>query len=308
MNWQINILILFFLVSCQKETALTVNMPAETNYLIEAEDLKQIINQEHIKLIDFRKKEFYSEAHIEGAFNIWRTDIIDSSFPFDGIMASKTQIESLFSKLGIKTSDTIIVYDDDGLCEASRLWWILQNYDFRNIKMFHGGLSAWKEIGGQLTKELPKLNPSKFKLPENSSMKYYVSSEKVKAAFHDETLILDTRSKDEFTGAYQKTGAFKAGRLPNSIHIDWTKAVNYNGDKRIKSIQDLEKIYNQLNVKKEEPIIVYCHSGVRSAHTTFVLTQLLGYKNVKNYDGSWAEWSYYSDLPYENDSITLTKN
>jgi thiosulfate/3-mercaptopyruvate sulfurtransferase len=123
-------------------------------------------------------------------------------------------------------------------------------------------------------------------------------------AVTNKTLIVDSRSDDEFTGKRQKEGATKGGRIPNSKSIDWAKAVNYNGDKKLKSEVDLEKIYAELGASKNDTIIAYCHSGVRSAHTTFVLTQLLGYKNVKNYDGSWTEWSQFDDLPSVQDSIT----
>ena len=105
----------------------------------------------------------------------------------------------------------------------------------------------------------------------------------------------------------KKKGAAKGGRIPKSVHIDWAEAFNYSGDKRIKPVEELKIIYNKLNIKKNDPIIVYCHSGVRSAHTTFVLTQLLGYKNVKNYDGSWTEWSYFNDLPFKKDSVIKIK-
>lgn len=292
-------------MSCQN--VKNINNRVEESYLIEAHELKLILNDKDIKVLDFRRKDDYDKGHLEGAFHLWRTDIIDTSFPFDGVMASKTQVEALFSKFGIKNSDTIIVYDDNGLCEASRLWWILQNYDFKNIKMLHGGLTAWQNIGGQLTKYVPKLNASKFKLSDHPSMKYYVSKAVVKAVLNDGMMILDTRSSDEYEGLEQKKGASKAGRLPNSVHIDWAEAINYNGDMRLKSLEDLENIYNKLNIKKEDPIIVYCHSGVRSAHTTFVLTQLLGYRNVRNYDGSWTEWSNDKDLPFEKHK-TLIKN
>ena len=109
-------------------------------------------------------------------------------------------------------------------------------------------------------------------------------------------------------GKQQKTGAAKAGRIPNSVCIDWSLAIHYNDDKKIKSIEELEQVYSVLGISKSDPIIVYCHSGVRSAHTTFILTQLLGYKNVKNYDGSWTEWSHFNDLPTEQDSITTLLN
>jgi len=223
-------------------------------------------------------------------------------------MASKTQIESLFGQLGIATDDTIIVYDDNGLCEASRLWWILQNYDFKNIKLLHGGISEWKSNNGQVTTQIPKVNTAVFKLTKHPKMQYYVSKEQVSDALNSNVVILDTRTSEEFSGKRQKKGATKAGRIPNSIHIDWAETINYNGNKHLKSLKELEIIYSKLNIKKNDSIIVYCHSGVRSAHTTFVLTQLLGYKHVKNYDGSWTEWSYFNDLPINGNNITLIKN
>jgi thiosulfate/3-mercaptopyruvate sulfurtransferase len=121
-------------------------------------------------------------------------------------------------------------------------------------------------------------------------------------------IVLDTRTIDEFSGKLRKKGATKAGTIPNSIHIDWAETINHNGKKRIKSIQDLENIYSKLHIKKDDPIIVYYHSGARSTHTTFVITQLLGYKNVKNYDCSWTKWSYFNDLPFESNSIKVIKN
>jgi len=120
--------------------------------------------------------------------------------------------------------------------------------------------------------------------------------------------LVDARSAEEYEGQLQKAGAKKAGRIPKSIHIDWSEAVDYGNTYTFKPISELEKIYGSIGASKEDTIIVYCHSGVRSSHTSFVLTQLLDYKNVLNYDGSWIEWSYYDHLPFENDFITLTKN
>ena len=308
MSWKISIMLYLLIISACKHEKANDFEKAEATYLIEANELKGTAQQPNIKIIDFRKKEIYENEHIVGALNIWRTDIEDTSYPYSGIMASKTQIESLFGQLGIATDDTIIVYDDNGLCEASRLWWILQNYDFKNIKLLHGGISKWKSNNGQVTTEIPKVNTAVFKLTKHPKMQYYVSKEQVSDALNSNVVILDTRTSEEFSGKRQKKGATKAGRIPNSIHIDWAETINYNGNKHLKSLKELEIIYSKLNVKKNDSIIVYCHSGVRSAHTSFVLTQLLGYKHVKNYDGSWTEWSCFDDLPINGNNITLIKN
>ena len=308
MSWKISIILYLLIISACKHEKANDFKKVEVTYLIEANELKGIAQQPNIKIIDFRKKEIYENEHIVGALNLWRTDIEDTSYTYSGIMASKTQIESLFGQLGIATDDTIIVYDDNGLCEASRLWWILQNYDFKNIKLLHGGISEWKSNNGQVTTQIPKVNTAVFKLTKHPKMQYYVSKEQVSDALNSNVVILNTRTSEEFSGKRQKKGATKAGRIPNSIHIDWAETINYNGNKHLKSLKELEIIYSELNIKKNDSIIVYCHSGVRSAHTTFVLTQLLGYKHVKNYDGSWTEWSYFNDLPINGNNITLIKN
>lgn len=305
MNWRINIIVFLLINSACKPEKENETAVFDSAYLISANELRAINQQPNIKIIDFRKKEHYKNEHIEGALNLWRTDIEDTTYPYSGIMASKKQIEDLFGKLGIQTEDTIVIYDDNGLCEASRLWWILLNYDFENIKLLQGGISVWKSINGQVNSEIPKVETTVFKLKANPKMRYYASKEQVIEALKNNTVILDTRNEDEFSGKQQKKGAYKAGRIPKSIHIDWVEAINYSGNKKFKPIKDLEKIYSKIN--KNDSIILYCHSGVRSAHTTFVLTQLLGYKNVTNYDGSWTEWSYFDDLPFESDSITLTQ-
>lgn len=300
MNWKISILFFVHLWSCQNEKLKSMTMDKEV-YLIEASELKQIINQPNIKILDFRKKEDYNKKHINGALHLSRSDIEDRSYPYNGMMASKFQIETLFSNLGIKIDDTIIVYDDKGLCEATRLWWILQNYSFQTVKLLHGGIENWESVGGNTTHEIPEVIPTNFNLSETSKLKYYISKDEVNNALQNNITILDTRSIEEYTGKYQKKGAKKAGRIPNSIHIDWAENINYHGDRRLKSKKDLENLYKKLNIKKTDSIILYCHSGVRSAHTAFVLTQLLGYKNVMNYDGSWTEWSHFDDLPFEKD-------
>ena len=119
--------------------------------------------------------------------------------------------------------------------------------------------------------------------------------------------VLKEKGMNIFARINHSEGAKKAGRLPSSIDMDWANCINYNGDKRLKTIDELENIFKTLNIEKTDPIILYCHSGVRSAHTTFVMTQLLGFENVKNYDGSWTEWSHFDDLPFESDHISLIK-
>ncbi|MFY0604972.1 MAG: sulfurtransferase [Flavobacteriaceae bacterium] len=296
---------LFFLSCKQKESSLNIG---NVNPLIEFDELQKIISAPNLKIIDFRKPNLYNEGHLENALNIWRDDIENKNFPYKGMMANKSIIEKLLSRLGIHENDLLVIYDDNGLCDAARLWWVLENYGHTNTRLLNGGYSNWLKQKGAISKKTTKPKVSHFKFTGDFSKELFIIKEDVLSAAKKKALIIDTRTPDEYSGKRQKKGAFKGGRIPNSISIDWTLAINYHGDKKIKPIAELEKIYSSYIKSKEDTIIVYCHSGVRSAHTTFVLSKLLGYNNVKNYDGSWTEWSYFNDLPFHKDSITSIKN
>ena len=111
------------------------------------------------------------------------------------------------------------------------------------------------------------------------------------------------RTREEFTGEIQKKGASRKGRIPTSILSDWANSIEYSGDKTIKDPETIRKLLASKGITKDKNVIIYCHSGVRSAHTTFVLTQVLGFENVSNYDGSWIEWSFNESLPIEEGEI-----
>tara|TARA_R110002073_G_scaffold14554_1_gene59271 strand:+ start:39875 stop:40807 length:933 start_codon:yes stop_codon:yes gene_type:complete len=305
MNLKIRLIgfVLLGFLSCKKKDLVPTFKEEIQNYLVEYEELESVSLIPNVKLIDFRNPKLYNKHHISGSINIWRSDIEDSSYPYGGMMASQEQLEKLLSSKGIKSNDLLIVYDDNGLCDAARFWWVLQNYNYTNVRLLNTTYSEWIATTGSFLKEVPKINPTDFKFTNKPSQKLYISKEDVLQELNKNTVILDTRTPDEYSGKRQKKGAVKGGRIPNSKLIDWSTAINFHGNKKLKSIQELDSIYGAIIPSKETPIIVYCHSGVRSAHTTFVLTQLLGYKNVKNYDGSWTEWSYFDNLPFEKDSI-----
>ena len=276
------------------------------DHLIEAEELMASLGQPFIKVIDFRKMEDYHKGHIPNALPIYRSDIEDQSYPYKGMMAQKKTMEELFSKLGIQIGDTLVIYDDRGGADAARLWWVLQNYDYPTVKLLNGGLFAWVAAHGELTKAQSSVTPSHFRLPTESSMRFIMKREELEQSLSKDTgpLILDVRTHQEYSGKRQKSGAMKAGRIPNAQLVDWSRTIDFHGTHKFRSYEELEELYGTLASSKDDLIITYCHTGVRSAHTTFVLSELLGYTHVRNYDGSWTEWSYFDNLPIEKDSIT----
>lgn len=311
MNWKINMLLLFVLVACKhdKKESKTEQRQVEEqasyynpNALIEANELQLLLQADSVKVIDFRKPTTYANEHLPKSINMSRKDIQNTKLPYKGVMADRTQIEALLSDKGISNNDMLVVYDDKGECDAARFWWVMYVNGFYNVKLLNGGLHAWKASGGAVTTEVSSRTKTNFKFPEQFHMPLIISKNEVKEAVesNETPVLLDTRTTDEFTGKRQKDGAFKAGHIPKAQLFDWANAIDYNGTKQFKSYKDLNHMYSQFIKEKNAPVIVYCHTGVRSAHTAFVLTQLLGYTNVKNYDGSWCEWSYFKELPVES--------
>ncbi len=293
MNSKINLLCIAFvllIVSCTKN-----EVPKE--YLIGIKEFKELFKKSNVKIIDFRKLAAYNEGHIKNSIHIWRSNIEDHSYPYGGMKASKKQLETLFSKLGIDKEDTLLIFDDKGLCDAARLWWVLQYYNFTNVKLLNGGLATIKSAEIPLITATSTFPITEFSFSTEVNTAYYASRRQLKKAIQNNAIIIDTRTTDEYLGKVLKKGAFVKGKIPTSQLLDWANAINYSGDQKIKTAVELEGIYAKIGAKKSDTIYVYCHSAVRSAHTTFVLTQLLGYKHVLNYDGSWIEWSYFKNLP-----------
>ena len=301
MIWKTSVwgLIALVLVSCQEEAQkkqqpLASTEYASTRYLMEAQQLKDQLREPHsFKLIDFRKPEQFEKGHLAGALNVWRTDLADTSYRYGGMMPTKVQLEELLGRLGISPSDTIIIYDDRAAANAARLWWILKYYGHEHMAILNGGLKAWLAQGGSLSSQLKETEETIYSFPNAPSKHIVAQLSTVEQSITDPNVILlDNRSLQEFTGEILKKGAAYAGAIPSAVHLDFESAVDYSNKDLFHSADSLRKISRAVGVDGSKPVITYCQSGVRSAHTLFVLTQLLGYEQVSNYDGSWIEWSH----------------
>ncbi len=256
-------------------------------------------------VIEISKAENFAEGHLTGATNLWRPDYADDvNYPYGGMQASREKMARLLGRMGAKNDELIIVYCTKGSADAARIQWILRGYGHDQVAMMDGGKVAWQLAGYPLTVAVSaSRTPEDYHFARPEQEKYCASLGEVLEAITDtNTIIVDTREDYEYLGiphlsgnrvVRHKAGAFAPGAIPGARHLNWSEAVDLHADHTFKSLADLKHNFLREGITSDKQIIVYCHSGVRSAHTTFVLKDLLAYPDVKNYDGSWIEWSYF---------------
>ncbi len=316
---RINILLVLgvcgILFSCSTQEPEQDLAPAKA-LLSVAEVQSWIAQDSSVAFLEISKPDQFAQGHIPGAQHLWRPDFEDSySYPFSGMRAGKKQLERLLGSKGIQSNQAIILYDQRACVEASRLHWIMESLGYKKVYLLNGGKEAWERSGAPLESGIARVvDPVPFRFTASPKVELIASFEEVYAALQDTNIVLvDTREEEEYTGQaflYKKKavpfkpGAFDRGSIPGSIHLNWSHAVDLHGDHCFKSLQDIRYNLQQVGIDSTKTIIAYCQSGVRSAHMTFVLRHILGYPKVKNYDGSWIEWSYISK---ENPDLPLTK-
>ena len=241
----------------------------------------------------------YDTGHIEGAVKLdWKTDLQD---PVRRDFVDAQQFSKLLSDRGIAGDDTVILYGGNNNWFAAYAYWYFTLYGHENVKLLDGGRKKWELEGRPLSSETVNRPATSYtaKQPDNSIRAF---RDEVIAAIGEKNLV-DVRSPDEFSGKIlapahlPQEQSQRAGHIPTAINVPWSKAANEDGT--FKSDEDLAKIYADAGLDGEKETIAYCRIGERSAHTWFVLHQLLGHKNVKNYDGSWTEYGSLVGAPIE---------
>jgi thiosulfate/3-mercaptopyruvate sulfurtransferase len=237
--------------------------------------------------VDCREFRYFLDGHIPFAVNINRNDISDTL----GNVLPAVEIKSFLGKLGIPGNARLLLYDDNGGVEAARIWWVLYLYGFDKSSILNGGIQAWKTLDLPITNKETKRKPVTFEFPNHGVSSIISMLKEVDGA--ENILLLDTRSPEEFSGKIVKAGAVYGGHIPGAINIDYTELLfeDQYGAYRIKPIHELESLLSEYGIKKEDRIVTYCHSGVRSSLFLFVLYKLLNFPTVSNYDGSWVEYS-----------------
>ncbi|HET7389509.1 MAG TPA: sulfurtransferase [Nitrososphaeraceae archaeon] len=242
--------------------------------------------------VDYDPRANYELGHIPGAILFdWKRDIND---PISRNILSKQSCEELLQSFGINNDNTLILYGDFNNWFAAFAFWVFKYYGYRDVKIMDGGRKKWLEEDRPLSKDVSNYPKGNFKASEpDDNIRVFMNYVKETLGKKDKALV-DVRSPKEFTGEilappeYPTEHAQRGGHIPGAANIPWSQAVNDDGT--FKSVDELKKLYDAKGIIPDKEIITYCRIGERSSHTWFVLKYLLGYPNVKNYDGSWTEW------------------
>jgi thiosulfate/3-mercaptopyruvate sulfurtransferase len=243
--------------------------------------------------------DLYDEGHIPGAVKLhWREDLQD---PVERDLVDRETFERVLGERGISNATRVVLYGDKNNWFAAYAYWYLKIYGHRSARILDGGRQKWIDEGRELTTETPSPPRARYRASErDESIRVY--RDQVLAEL-GEVALVDVRSPAEYSGeliappGYEQEGAQRAGHIPTAASIPWASAVGDDGT--FKSAAALRTLYGGKGITPDRQITAYCRIGERSAHTWFVLRELLGYEDVRNYDGSWTEWGNLVDVPIE---------
>ena len=268
------------------------------NSLVTADWVEEHLDDSSIVLIEVDEDvEAYDKGHIPGAIKLdWKKDLQDGvRHDFVG----KAAFEALLSERGVSNDDTVVFYGGNNNWFAAYAYWYLTYYGHKDVRLLDGGRKKWELDSRELTDEVPTRAATTYVAQEpNNDIRAF--RDEVIAAIGVQNLI-DVRSPDEFAGRLlapahlPQEAAQIAGHIPTAGNVPWSKAANDDGT--FKSDADLTKLYAEVGLDQEKDTIALCRIGERSSHTWFVLSEILGYKNVKNYDGSWSEYGSLRGVP-----------
>jgi thiosulfate/3-mercaptopyruvate sulfurtransferase len=245
--------------------------------------------------------DLYDEGHISGAVKLhWRDDLQD---PVERDLIEKDAFEALMSRLGISNDTTLILYGDKNNWFAAYAYWYVKTYGHADVRIIDGGRQKWIDEGRELSTDTPSRSATTYNANDrDEQIRAYRDQVREWIGAQDRALV-DVRSPQEYSGellsppGYEQEGAQRGGHIPTAQSIPWAQAVRDDGT--FKSADELRELYGGKGITPDKEITAYCRIGERSAHTWFVLRELLGYEAVRNYDGSWTEWGNLVDVPIE---------
>src|SRR3954447_10033275 len=272
--------------------------------LVDTDWLEQHLDDDKIRIVEVDENPaLYADAHIPGAIGFdWKKDLQDQ---VKRDFLDPRALGGLIGSRGISDEHTIVLYGDRNNWFAAYTYWYLKYYGHDNVRLMNGPREKWIAEGKETTTDVPSYEATTFNATEGDDA-IRAKRDEVLGALDEDTSLVDVRSPAEFSGeliamaGYEQEGAQRAGHIPGAASVPWAQAVKEDGT--FKDADDLRQLYSDKGVVDGgKDIIAYCRIGERSAHTWFVLHELLGQDNVKNYDGSWTEWGNMVGVPIEKD-------
>ncbi len=272
--------------------------------LVTTDWVDENLDNKEIRIVESNEDPLlYSKGHIPGAVQIDWTNDLNHQVVRDYI--GRDEFEKLMIKNGITNNTIVIFYGDKSNWWASYAFWVFQLFGHTKAKLMDGGRLKWEKEGRKLTRDIPHYPETQYKAKPRNDADFRAFREDVVAHIKHGLPLIDVRSPEEFSGQrlhmpdYPNEGALRGGHIPGAINIPWAKAINPE-DGTFKDADQLKELYiTENNLNENDELVAYCRIGERSSHSWFVLKYLLGFNNIKNYDGSWTEWGNSVGLPIQ---------
>ncbi|MGE5408504.1 MAG: sulfurtransferase [Syntrophothermus sp.] len=270
--------------------------------LVETDWVAEHLDDDLVRIVEVDENPaLYAQGHIPGAIGLdWRADLQNQ---IQRDFLGPEEFAALMGGRGISNDHTVVLYGDRNNWFAAYTYWYFRYYGHDRVRLVNGPREKWVAEGRETSTRPPSHPPAAFVArPGDDSIRAY--RDEVRAALDSDARLVDVRSPQEFSGeliamaGYEQEGAQRGGHIPGARSVPWAQAVNEDGT--FKSAEELRRLYAGAGVLAGgAPVIAYCRIGERSAHTWFVLHELLGHESVKNYDGSWTEWGNLVGAPIE---------
>jgi thiosulfate/3-mercaptopyruvate sulfurtransferase len=287
---------------------------ARPDALVSTQWVEDHLGDDNVRIVESDEDVLlYEQGHIPGAVKLdWHIDLQD---PIVRDYVGRERFEELCAERGIGNDTTVVLYGDKNNWWATYAFWVFQLFGHTNAKIMNGGRQKWIEEGRPLTREVPGYPRMDYHAAERDDSKIRAFRDEVmglldsdRKGLKEGIALVDVRSGPEFTGEmlhmvnYPQEGAQRGGHIPGARNIPWATAVREDGT--FMSAEELKQNYGSQGVTPDKDVVAYCRIGERSSHTWFVLTYLLGYPKVRNYDGSWTEWGNLVDAPIEKGPVS----
>ena len=278
------------------------NSYANPNVLVSTDWVAQHLNDPLVRIVETDEDVLlYDIGHVPGAVKIdWHTDLND---PIVRDYLDAEHFSALLQAKGIAEDTTVVFYGDKNNWWACYALWVFKLFGFSDARIMNGGRKKWIDEGRELSKIVPGYPKTAYRAPSRDDRKIRAFRNDVQAHIDRKQPLVDVRSPGEYSGQllhmadYPQEGALRGGHIPGAKNIPWAKAVAEDGT--FKPAAELKELYGAQGITADKDVVAYCRIGERSSHTWFVLTYLLGYPRVRNYDGSWTEWGNLVGAPIE---------